>query len=109
VGSGGSPIQTRGATHRNPAQAGWGTPGTSPTTGGMTAKSSIRSGVRFINPAPTRETFWVLPWEICRLSRKGLGVAGAALTGRQKSAEGIVGSRQAKLGRHPNAERRGNR
>jgi len=25
VGSGGSPIQPRGATHRNPAQAGWGT------------------------------------------------------------------------------------
>ena len=48
-------------------------------------------GVCFINPASTRETFWVLPWEICRLSRKGLRVAGAALTGRQKSAEGILG------------------
>ena len=75
----------------------------------MTAKSSIRNGVCFINPASTRETFWVLPWEICRLSRQGLRVAGAALTGRQKSAEGILGPRQARLVRHPNAERRGNR
>ena len=31
------------------------------------------------------------------------------LTGRQKSAESIVGPRQARLVRHPNAERRGNR
>jgi hypothetical protein len=28
---------------------------------------------------------------------------------RQKSAEGIIGSAQARLGRHPKAERRGNR
>ena len=75
----------------------------------MTAKSSIRNGVCFINPASTRQTFCVLPWEICRLSREGLRVAGAALTGRQKSAEGIVGPRQARLVRHPKAERRGNR
>jgi hypothetical protein len=37
----------------------------------VTAKSSIRHGVCFINPAPTRETFCVLPWEICRLSAGG--------------------------------------
>jgi hypothetical protein len=43
-----------------------GPPGTS---GHVTAKSSIRHGVGFINPAPTRETFCALPWEICRLSR----------------------------------------
>ena len=84
----------------------WGTPGTS---GHVTAKSAIRSGVGFINPAVTRETFGALPGEICRLSRTGLRVAGAARTGRQKSAEGIGGPRQAKLVRHPNAERRGNR
>jgi len=41
----------------------------------VTAKSSIRIGVCFINPAPTRETFCVLPWEICRLSRKELRAA----------------------------------
>lgn len=43
--------------------AGCGTPGTSPATGEMTAKSSIRSGVCFINPASARETFCVLPWD----------------------------------------------
>ena len=45
-----------------------GPPGTSPAPGGVTAKSSIRIGVCFINPASTRQTFYVLPWEICRLS-----------------------------------------
>jgi len=59
--------------------------GTSGTSGHVTAKSSIRSGVCFINPACTRETFLVFPWEICRLSRTGLRVAGAALTGRLSS------------------------
>jgi len=86
-----------------------GPPGTSPATGGVTAKSSIRTGGCCINPASTRQPFWALPWEICRLSRKGLRVAGAALTGRQKSAEGILGPRQARRVRHPNAERRGTR
>jgi len=33
----------------------------------VTAKSSIRTGVCIINPASTRETFCVLPWEICLL------------------------------------------
>ena len=75
----------------------------------MTAKSSIRSGVGFINPAVTRETFGALPGEICRLSRMGLRVAGATPTGRQKSAEGLRGPRQARRVRHPTAERRGNR
>ena len=41
--------------------------------------------------------------------RSGLRPGGPGLTGRQKSAEGIVGSRQARLVRHPKAERRGNR
>ena len=41
--------------------------------------------------------------------RSGLRPGEPGLTGRQKSAEGIVGSRQARLVRHPNAERRGNR
>ena len=67
-------------------------------------------GVYFINPASTRGTFCVLPWEICWLSRrKGLRAERSALSGQQKSAEGIVGPTQARLGRHPKAERRGNR
>ena len=45
-----------------------GPPGTSPATGGMTVKSSIRTGVCCINPAPTRQTFCALPWEICQPS-----------------------------------------
>jgi hypothetical protein len=67
-------------------------------------------GVCFINPASMRGTFCVLPWEICRPSQyAGLRAEGSALTDRQKSAEGIVGPPQARLVRHPTAERRGNR
>ena len=63
-----------------------------------------------INPASTRGTFGVFPWEICWLSRrKGLRAERFALSGQQKSAEGIVGPTQARLVRHPKAERRGNR
>jgi len=40
--------------------------------------------------------------------RSGLRTGEPGLSGRQKSAEGIVGWRQARLGRHPEAERRGN-
>ena len=39
----------------------------------------------------------------------GLGAGRPVPTGREKSAEGKVGPRQARLLRHPNAERRGNR
>jgi hypothetical protein len=35
-------------------------------------------GVCLINPAPTRGTFGVLPWEICRLSRSK-GTEGGAI------------------------------
>ena len=67
-------------------------------------------GVCLINPASTHGTFCVLPWEICRLSRsQGLRAERSVLTDRQKSAEGVVGSTQARLVRHPKAERRGNR
>src|SRR5215475_6183715 len=38
-----------------------GTPGTS---GHVTAKSSMRAGVCFINPAPTHRKLWVLPREV---------------------------------------------
>ena len=40
------------------------------TSGHVTAKSSIRNGVCFINPASTRGTICVLPWEISRLSAR---------------------------------------
>ena len=40
---------------------------------------------------------------------RGLRPGGPGLSGRQKSAEGILGPRQARLVRHPRAERRGNR
>jgi hypothetical protein len=39
----------------------------------------------------------------------GLRAEQSSLTAPQKSAEGIVGSAQATLVRHPKAERRGNR
>jgi hypothetical protein len=51
-----------------------GAPGTS---GHVTAKSSIRRGVYFINPASMRGTFCVLPWEICWLSRRTRTEGGA--------------------------------
>jgi hypothetical protein len=41
--------------------------------------------------------------------RCGLRPGEPGLTGQQKSAEGILGPRQARLVRHPRAERRGNR
>jgi hypothetical protein len=104
VGSGGSPLHTRGATNRN-RRRGVGPPGTS---GHVTAKSSIRRGVYVINPASTRGTFGGVPWAICRWSREGLRAERSALSGRQKSAEGIGGPTQARLGRHPKADRRGN-
>jgi hypothetical protein len=67
-------------------------------------------GVGLTNPASTRGTFGVLPWEICRSSsHTGRRAERSALTGGQKSAEGIVGPTQAKLVRQPKAERRGNR
>jgi hypothetical protein len=63
-----------------------------------------------INPTSMRETCCVVPWEICRWSGyRGLRAERSALTGRQKSAAGIVGPAQARLVRHPKAERRGNR
>ena len=67
-------------------------------------------GVHVINPAATRGTFGVLPWEICGVSRRnGLRAERVALSGQQKSAEGIVGPTQARLVRHPKADRRGHR
>jgi hypothetical protein len=50
-----------------------------------------------------------LPRELCGVSWIGLRAEHSALTGPQKSAAGIVGPAQAKLVRHPKADRRGNR
>jgi hypothetical protein len=67
-------------------------------------------GVYLIHPASMRGPLCGLPWEICRLSQEeGLRAAGSVLTDRPTSAAGLVGSTQAKLVRHPRAERRGNR
>jgi hypothetical protein len=66
-------------------------------------------GVCLINPASRRGTCWVLPWESCRSSQKaGLRAEGAVLTDRQKSVAGLGGAPQARLVRHPKADRRGN-
>jgi hypothetical protein len=62
-----------------------------------------------IHPASMRGTFGVLPWAICRSSQLGLRAEGSVLTDRQQSAEGRVGPAQARLVRHPKADRRGNR
>jgi len=47
--------------------------------------------------------------DLSTVRSSGLRPGEPDLTGRQKSAEGILGPRQARLVRHPNAERRGNR
>ena len=47
--------------------------------------------------------------DLLAVRRSGLRTGEPGLSGRQKSAEGIVGWRQARLVRHPEAERRGNR
>ena len=74
VGSGGSPIQNARSDEQEPDMR----CGTLGTSGHVTAKSSIRRGVCFMNPAFTRRTICVLPWEISRLSaRTGRRVTGA--------------------------------
>ena len=76
----------------------------------MTAKSSIRPGGAVYIRRLRAKRSGPYPGEICRLSRRrGLRPGEPDLTGRQKSAEGILGPRQARLVGHPNAERRGSR
>jgi len=82
--------------------------GTSGTSGHVTAKSSIRNGVCFINPAFTRRTICVLPWEISRLSAR----TGFRVTGIDRPGEVSRGQSRSEAGRAieaPQAERRGNR
>ena len=45
--------------------------------------------------------------DLSAVRTRGLTAERSGLIGRQKSAEGIRGPRQARLARHPNAERRG--
>jgi len=47
--------------------------------------------------------------DLSAVRTRGLRTGIPGLTGRQKSAEGIGGPRQARRGRHPSAERRGTR
>jgi hypothetical protein len=65
-------------------------------------------GLCFINPASMHGRYDSLPREICGVSCEGLRAEQSSLTTSQKSADGIVGPAQAKLVRHPKAERRGN-
>ena len=65
-------------------------------------------GLCFINPASMHGRSDSLPREICEVSYEGLRAEQSSLTTSQKSADGIVGPAQAKLVRHPKAERRGN-
>jgi hypothetical protein len=67
------------------------------------------AGACLINPASMHRRYGNLPREICGVSWQGLRAEQSSLTAPQKSAEGIVGSAQATLVRHPKAERRGNR
>jgi hypothetical protein len=65
-------------------------------------------GAYFINPASMHRRYDSLPREICEASCEGLRAEQSSLTTSQKSADGIVGPAQARLVRHPKAERRGN-
>ena len=69
--------------------------GTLGTSGHVTAKSSIRRGVCFINPVSARETFCVLPWEISRLSAR----TGFRVTGTDRPGEVSKGRSRPEAGR----------
>jgi len=66
------------------------------------------TGLCFIHPASLHGRYDSLPREICGVSWTGLRGEQSSLTALQKSAEGIVGPAQARLVRHPKAERRSN-
>lgn len=69
--------------------------GTSGTSGHVTAKSSIRNGVCIVNPAFTRRTICVLPWEISRLSAR----TGCRVTGADRPGEVSRGRSRPEAGR----------
>jgi hypothetical protein len=85
-----------------------GTPGTS---GHVTTKSSIRGlGALYKSGVYARTVLCRTLGGLHAVRRcSELSEEESEPIGLQKSAEGIVGPAQAKLGRHPTAERRGNR
>jgi len=66
-------------------------------------------GVLYKSGVCARNVLGLTLGDLLAVRRSGLRPGEPGLTGRQKSAEGIVGPRQARLVRHPKAERRGNR
>ena len=84
-----------------------GTPGTS---GHVTTKSSIRVlGVLYKSGVYARTVLCLTLGGLHAVRQRGeLSEEESEPTGMQKSAEGIVGPAQARLVRHPKAERRGN-
>ncbi len=79
-------------------------------SGHVTAKSSIRKGgVLHKSGVYARNVLGLTLGDLSAVRTRGLGPGEPGLTGGQKSAEGILGPRQARLVRHPSAERRGNR
>jgi hypothetical protein len=105
VASGGSPIHTCGATHRNRI-GGVGPPGTS---GHVTTKSSSRVwGVLDTSGVDARTVRCLTLGGLQAVRQRGeRSAAESEPPGRQQSAEGLVGPAQARLVRHPTAERRG--
>ena len=66
-------------------------------------------GVLYKSGVYARNVLGLTLGDLPTVRKSGLRPGGPGLTGLQKSAEGIVGPRQARLVRHPNAERWGNR
>jgi len=66
-------------------------------------------GVLYKSGVCARNVLCLTLGDLLAVRRSGLRPGEPDLNGGQKSAEGIVGPRQARLGRHPKAERRGNR
>ena len=66
-------------------------------------------GVLYKSGAYARNVLCLTLGDLSTVRRMGLRPGEPDVTGRQQSAEGRGGSRQARLGRHPTAERRGHR
>jgi hypothetical protein len=68
-----------------------------------------QGGVLYKSGVYARNVLGLTLGDLSAVRTRGLGPGRPGLSGRQKSAEGILGPRQARLVRHPKAERRGNR
>jgi hypothetical protein len=77
----------------------------------VTTKSSIREGgARYKSGVYAQKGLGLTLGELHAVRQRGeLSEEQSEPTSRQKSAEGIIGPAQARLVRHPKAERRGNR